>query len=82
MKIVFKGNNFVKMYGGEITYDNLVSFIKSNYPEIESFTLSFQDEDGDSVTVASQTDVDTMKEIYDNKEIIRIDVSSTSASKT
>ena len=76
MKIVFKGNNFVKMYGGEITYENLVTFIKTNYPEIGAFTLSFQDEDGDSVTVASQTDVDTMKEIYDTKEIIRIDVGS------
>jgi hypothetical protein len=28
MKIVFKGDNFVKLYTGDITYDALVNFIK------------------------------------------------------
>jgi hypothetical protein len=57
MKIVLKGNNFVKMYTGEVTYNNLANFIKENYPTIGSFTLSFQDEDGDYVMIASETDV-------------------------
>lgn len=77
MKIVFKGNNFVKMYGGDITYEKLVEFVKTNWPGVESFSMSFEDEDGDSVMVAGQTDVDTMKEMHQGKEIIRIDIALT-----
>lgn len=43
MKIVFKGNNFVKMYGGDITFENLVSFVKANWPGLNTFNMSFQD---------------------------------------
>lgn len=41
MKIVFKGTNFVKMYTGEITYENLVNFIKEESPKMGNFTFSF-----------------------------------------
>lgn len=61
MKIVFKGNDFVKMYGGDITFESLVNFVKTNWPALSTFQMSFQDEDGDSVMVANQMDVDTMK---------------------
>lgn len=76
MRIVFKGENFVKMYTGEITYDNLMNFIKSEFPQMGNFTLSFQDDDGDAVMVSSQSDVEVMNEMYGTKEIIRIDVFS------
>lgn len=61
MKIVLKGTNFVKMYTGEITYENLVNFIKEESPKMGNFTFSFQDEDGDAVMLSGQSDVDVMK---------------------
>ena len=52
----------------------MVSFVKSNFPSTENFALTFQDEDGDAVTIANQMDVDAMKEMNEGKEIVRIDV--------
>lgn len=74
MKIVFKGIDFVKMYGDDISYDKMVSFVKENFPTLQNFNLTFQDEDGDSVTIGNQTDVEVMKEMNEGKEIVRIDV--------
>ena len=70
------------MYGGEVTYQKLVEFIKTNCPEIGEFTLNFKDEDGDLLTIASDIDVHTIKEICDNKEIIKIDVLSSGSAQT
>ena len=70
------------MYGGEVTYQKLVEFIKTNCPEIGEFTLNFKDEDGDLLTIASDIDVHTIKEICDNKEIIKIDVISSEPAQT
>ena len=39
-----------------------------------TFTLSFIDEDGDSVMIGGQADVDSLKEMCQNKEVMRIDV--------
>lgn len=64
------------MFTGEITYDNLINFIKSQFPTIGEFTLSFHDEDGDAVMVSSQSDINVMNEMFSNKEIIRIDVNA------
>lgn len=74
MKIVFKSIELVKMYGEEITYDKMVAFVKNNFPLIEDFNLTFQDDDGDAVTLANQMDVDVMKEMNEGKEIVRVDI--------
>jgi hypothetical protein len=47
MKIVFKGEKFVKLYVGEVTYDNLLNFLNEELPDHGAFALSFKDDDGD-----------------------------------
>ena len=57
MKIVFKANNCVKMYSGEINYKNLKEFVEKEFPSLKNFNLSFEDEEGDSIMISSDVDV-------------------------
>lgn len=54
MKIVFKEEgNGVKLFAGEISLENLQSFVRKEFPNQKKSSLTFTDEDGDIVILAS-----------------------------
>lgn len=63
MKIVFKGENFVKMYEGQLTYEEMVNFAKTNFNMTDNFNLCFVNDGGESIMITSQADVESMKKM-------------------
>lgn len=67
MKIVIKGCDNVKLYSGKIDYESILVFVREQFPSISNFHLTFTDEDGEAVMLASQSDVDAMLDMYPQK---------------
>ena len=58
MKIAIKSSSAIKIYNGELNYNNLCEFIKKEFTLSPSkYTLSYVDEDGDNITLASNEDI-------------------------
>lgn len=67
MKIVFKANSNVKMYSGEVKYHHLKAFVEKEFPTLKSWNMSFEDEEGDSIMINSDIDIEVMVEMFPNR---------------
>ena len=76
MKIVFKGNESVKMYSGTVNYEEIQKFIAKEFPNLKDYNLSFEDEEGDAIMITSDFDLTVMTEMFPNREFIKVNIDS------
>lgn len=73
MRIAIKSNNTIKIYNGDINYNNLCDFIKKEFQLSPSkYTLTYIDEDGDNITLASNDDMASAYEINNDKHLLKV----------
>lgn len=66
------------MYSGEITFENIKAFINEKFPAMKDWTISFEDEEGDSIMITSDIDLEVMREMFPNKEFVKVNIESES----
>ena len=74
MKIVFKTKEAVKMYNGAITYADICVFIQKEFPSFKQWSMSFEDEEGDAIMITADVDLEVMREMFPDKEFMKIDL--------
>lgn len=73
MKIAIKSNSAIKIYNGDINYNNLCKFIKKEFQLSPSkYTLTYVDEDGDQITLASNEDMTSAYELNTDKHLLKV----------
>ena len=82
MKIVFKANSNVKMYSGEVKYRQLKEFVEREFPGIKNWDMSLEDEEGDSIMINSDIDIEVMVEMFPNREFMKVNIESLDGSKS
>ena len=75
MKIAIKYNETVKIFNGNKTYLAISQFISKAFNLVPSqITLTYLDEEGDSITLASDSDLLSACEINNDKKFLKIRV--------
>jgi hypothetical protein len=73
MKIVIKNNSVIKIYSGETSFKELSLFIKKEFQLSPSrYSLTYVDEDGDNITIASEEDMTSAYELNSDKNLLKV----------
>lgn len=73
MKIAVKHNSIIKIYSGEIYFKDLLLFIKKEFQLTPSkYSLTYVDEDGDNITIASNEDMTSAYELNHDKNLLKV----------
>jgi hypothetical protein len=58
MKLLLKREEEMKLFTKELTYNGLIAFIEQEFQiEPQSIEITFIDDEGDSITIASEDDI-------------------------
>lgn len=75
MKIVLVNQKEIKLYNGECTYDLLVKFAAQEFQlDNSSVQLTFKDQEGDTITILADEDLEVMQAIFQGKQYLKINV--------
>lgn len=76
MKIALKNNQTTKLFKGKVLeYNTLLSFIQAEFNfKPQDYTLTFKDQDGDTITISSNDDLNTAIEINTDKILLKITI--------
>lgn len=75
MKLVLKWKEEVKLFTSELQYPLLVGFISAGFGlKEEGIEITYVDQDGDNITVASQEDLLLLAEYFSGKEYVKLSV--------
>lgn len=75
MKLVLKWKEEIKLYASELHYHALVGFISAGFGlKEEGIEITYVDQDGDNITVASQDDLLLLSEYFTGKEYVKLAV--------
>ncbi len=73
MKIVIKNNSVIKIYNGETSFKELANFIKKEFQLSPSrYSLTYVDEDGDTITIGSEEDMSSAYELNNDKNLLKL----------
>lgn len=73
MKIAIKHNSAIKIYSGETTFKELSLFIKKEFQlPTSKYHLTYVDEDGDNITIASDEDITSSYELNHDKNLLKV----------
>lgn len=73
MKIAIKNNSVIKVYNGDADFSALSQFIKKEFKLSPSqYTLTYVDEDGDNITLASNEDMSSAHELNNDKNLLKV----------
>ena len=62
------------MYSGTVTFEEISNFVNKEFPTIQNWTLSFEDEEGDAIMITSDFDLSVMTEMFPNREFIKVNI--------
>jgi hypothetical protein len=75
MKLVLKYEEDVRLYSEELTYHRLLAFVEREFPiEGQNIEITFTDEDGDSITIASEDDIAIVEDYFKEKQYVKLNV--------
>ena len=75
MKLVLKWKEEIKLFASELHYQMLVGFISAGFGlKEEGIEITYVDQDGDNITVASQDDLLLLGEYFAGKEYVKLSV--------
>lgn len=75
MKFVIKSGSSVKLFSGEMKIEALAQFLKENFASWNSNNLTYTDDDGDKITLATQEDLDALLSLYPNSQYLKLEIS-------
>lgn len=75
MKFVIKSGSSVKLFSGEMKIEALAQFLKENFGSWDSNNLTYTDDDGDKITLATQEDLDALLSLYSNSQYLKLEIS-------
>jgi hypothetical protein len=76
MKIAIKNNSAIKIYSGNCSFEALSLFIEKEFQlKPASYALTYVDEDGDTITLATNEDMSSAYELNSNKTLLKVRLS-------
>lgn len=68
MKLVLKRQEEIKLFTEGLAFDPLILFIQREFDvDVKTIEITFIDEDGDSITIASEDDMAIIESYFNGK---------------